>query len=266
MIRLIVSDVDGTLVPEGGNDPDPHLFDSILKLKSMGIRFAVASGRQYESILSVFHPVKEDVVFIADNGSLLIDRGKILYSNTFDGDVWKRIVRFVKQIPGAEYMVSSMEGTFSPSRNAHFLRLLGDGYGVKMEFLPDVTEKDIHVSKVAVYCTGTDPLILAEEGRKLFGNSAYVVASGTNWVDYMAPGASKGAAVRTLQKLLDIRSEETMAFGDNYNDIGLFEAAGESYAVAAAPQEVKAAALHVLDGGPEENAVLHILKNMVKPL
>ena len=45
MIKLIVSDVDGTLVPEGTNDIDPELFTLIRRLKAQGIYFAVASGR-----------------------------------------------------------------------------------------------------------------------------------------------------------------------------------------------------------------------------
>ena len=44
MIKLIVSDVDGTLVPDGTRDVNPELFETILKLREKGIQFAVASG------------------------------------------------------------------------------------------------------------------------------------------------------------------------------------------------------------------------------
>lgn len=44
MIRLIVSDIDGTLTEDGGSRLDPELYEVILKLKSQGIYFAAASG------------------------------------------------------------------------------------------------------------------------------------------------------------------------------------------------------------------------------
>ena len=54
MIKLIVSDVDGTLVPEGTNSLNPEIFTLIRRLKSQGIYFAVASGRHKCSIEKMF--------------------------------------------------------------------------------------------------------------------------------------------------------------------------------------------------------------------
>lgn len=50
MIKLIVTDVDGTLVEDGFTNVDPRLFDTILKLREKGIQFAVASGRPWASV------------------------------------------------------------------------------------------------------------------------------------------------------------------------------------------------------------------------
>ena len=63
MIKLIVSDVDGTLVPEGTNNINPELFELILRLKKKGVYFAVASGRHKCSIEKIFAPVKEEDVY-----------------------------------------------------------------------------------------------------------------------------------------------------------------------------------------------------------
>ena len=48
MIKLVASDVDGTLVPDGTFEINPEIYDVIKKLKEKGITFAAASGRQYE--------------------------------------------------------------------------------------------------------------------------------------------------------------------------------------------------------------------------
>ena len=47
MIKLIASDIDGTLVHDGTHELNPELCDVILQLKEKGIQFAAASGRQW---------------------------------------------------------------------------------------------------------------------------------------------------------------------------------------------------------------------------
>ena len=69
-----------------------------------------------------------------------------------------------------------------------------------------------------------------------------VCVAGEEWVDFMDSSVDKGNALRWLQERFGIRPEETMAFGDNTNDIGLMRAAYYSYAVENARPEVKAAA------------------------
>ena len=65
MIKLIASDLDGTLLKEGTMDINPEIYDIIRKLKAKGIVFAAVSGREYDSIERVFAPVKDDIYFIA---------------------------------------------------------------------------------------------------------------------------------------------------------------------------------------------------------
>ena len=61
MIKLIVSDVDGTLVPDGSSKINPEVFDTILKLREKGIQFAIASGRPWASVEHAFEPVKRKI-------------------------------------------------------------------------------------------------------------------------------------------------------------------------------------------------------------
>ena len=53
MIKLVVSDIDGTLLEDGGHELNPELFDVILKLRAAGMQFAAASGRQWASLEAV---------------------------------------------------------------------------------------------------------------------------------------------------------------------------------------------------------------------
>ena len=64
MIKLIASDIDGTLVPDGTAEIDPRMFDVIKKLKECGIIYVGASGRQFASMARLFAPVCEDIYYI----------------------------------------------------------------------------------------------------------------------------------------------------------------------------------------------------------
>ena len=69
MIKLICSDIDGTLLPEGTAEINPEIFDVIRKLKEKDIIFAAASGRPYSSIVRLFESVKNDIIFVSENGA-----------------------------------------------------------------------------------------------------------------------------------------------------------------------------------------------------
>ena len=79
LVKLIVSDMDGTLVDDDKNI-DTEIFGLLPKLKAAGIRFVVASGRQYPSLRDDFREHIGDVVVIAENGAFVMDNGKELYS------------------------------------------------------------------------------------------------------------------------------------------------------------------------------------------
>lgn len=69
MIRLIASDIDGTLIKDSTPDLYPEMEAAVEELARRGIIFCAASGRQYHSIRNVFRNIKEDIVYIAENGA-----------------------------------------------------------------------------------------------------------------------------------------------------------------------------------------------------
>ena len=72
MIKLVVSDIDGTLLEDGGHELNPELFEVILKLREKGMQFAAASGRQWASIEQVFDPVKEKIFYLSDRAAMAV--------------------------------------------------------------------------------------------------------------------------------------------------------------------------------------------------
>lgn len=71
MIRLVISDVDGTMVKESSPQMYPAYFEVIRKLRQKGIYVVIASGRQYPSVRRLFHEVEDLVWIIGDGGATL---------------------------------------------------------------------------------------------------------------------------------------------------------------------------------------------------
>ena len=69
MIRLIASDIDGTLIPDSTPDLYPEMVEEIRSLSGRGILFCAASGRQLASIQNVFRDVMDQICYIAENGA-----------------------------------------------------------------------------------------------------------------------------------------------------------------------------------------------------
>ena len=76
MIKLIASDLDGTLLQNGAQELDPIIFDQIRTLKENGIHFAAASGRQYPNLRRLFAPVQDDISYIAETALSACMTGK----------------------------------------------------------------------------------------------------------------------------------------------------------------------------------------------
>ena len=70
MIKLIASDMDGTLLNEHGEVP-PETFDLIEALREKGVHFAASSGRRYDRLCTFFEPVRDHMDFVASNGAQL---------------------------------------------------------------------------------------------------------------------------------------------------------------------------------------------------
>lgn len=260
MIKLIVSDMDGTLLPEGTPNMNPEIYTVIKQLREKGIIVVIASGRQYLSMTDVLEPVKEDIIYISDNGAYGIQKGRVLECRNFRRELLRDIVTYVRSLDQVFLLAATPEHAYTDIDDPDMIRWIREGYNLDVELVEDVLALQEPVLKIAVYCQSIDAAKLAIPAKEIFKGRAHIMASGSHWVDFMEEGVDKGAAVKSLQKRFGILPEETMAFGDNNNDIGLLQSAVESYAVATARPEVKAAAKYVLED-TSQDAVLNILKS-----
>ena len=90
MIKLIASDLDGTLLQDGTQELTPHAISLIHSLTQKGIHFVAASGRQYTNERIVFDKIKDEISYIGENGSICMHQAGI-----FSGDNDFKMIRFL---------------------------------------------------------------------------------------------------------------------------------------------------------------------------
>lgn len=258
MIKLIASDIDGTLVPDGSHELNPELYDVILKLRAKGIQFAAASGRQWLSIESIFEPIKEKVFYLSDNGAYVGCHGRRLYVNPIERKTIMDMVQDVRNMDGLDIMICGPDVIYTETDNQEFLDWMVNGYKFHVKQVEDLTRVESEFIKISVY-RKTDVEAHTRTLREKYADRLKMTIAGDMWMDCMRPGINKGQAVKLLQDSLGIKPEETMAFGDQLNDIEMLKQAYYSFAVGNAREEVKAAARFRTDTNVNDG-VLKILK------
>ena len=78
MIKMVCSDLDGTLLQYGKKLIEGEIFDEIRALHDRGILFCPASGRQYTSLRKLFAPVADDCIYLCENGAVVYRGGKVI--------------------------------------------------------------------------------------------------------------------------------------------------------------------------------------------
>lgn len=247
-IKLIATDIDGTLVKDSSPEIYPEMIEQIKRLVAKNILFTVASGRQYESIRSMFHQVAEEIIYIAENGALIRRGLENLSVIPMNYDYAVAIIQQLREYKDTcDFIVSTPDGSFLETQNKEFIDLIQYSYRNKFFLVEDILNEDIEIIKIAVYQKGS----IRALGEKVFipqwQNKVKTCMAGEEWVDFMDASVDKGNAIQFLQKYYEILPEETMTFGDNDNDIGMMKAAKYSYAVENALPGVKEAANYLCD-------------------
>lgn len=265
MIRLVVSDVDGTLVRDGGSVEffNPEYYDVIKELNKKGISFVVCSGRQRASVEKIFAPVNDMVYYAVDGGSMVFYQGKRVYSKVLPEDICNGIIDDARQIPQCDIMVCGLKRAYATSADSEMYRWMVNDYGFDIQAVGDL-KKNVpdEIVKISLYHHNMVEQLTDPWFRPRWEERVRLSLAGIQWLDCVPLSSGKGSAVAFIQKELSISREETMAFGDNQNDIDMLKCAGRSYAVENAREELKSVASGVC-GSYKEDGVLKELRKLI---
>lgn len=265
MIRLVVSDVDGTLVRDGGSVEsfNPEYYDVIEKLNQNGIKFAVCSGRQRVSVEKIFAPVSDMIYYAVDGGSMVFYQGECIYSKVLPQDVCNEIIDDARQIPQCDIMVCGLKRAYAISADSEMYRWMVNDYGFDIQAVGDL-KKNVpdEIVKISLYHHNMVEKLTDPWFRPRWENRVRLNLAGIQWLDCVPMSSGKGSAVAFIQNELNISKEETMAFGDNQNDIDMLKRAGRSFAVENAREELKNVASGIC-GSYKEDGVLMELRKLI---
>ncbi|MCR4842515.1 MAG: HAD-IIB family hydrolase [Eubacterium sp.] len=265
MVKLIVSDVDGTLVEDGTFEINPEYFEVIEKLRAKGILFVAASGRQFASIASLFGPVKDKIAFISEGGACIWKDSLPYVPRPVPYEYIRDIALDIKEIPGADFMIGTPGYSLCPTEGTEMYRWLRDGYRFKIRSLGtwDIPA-GFTFTKASLYYPERVEEVATESGyMEKWGDKLHLSMAGNMWLDGVMPGVNKASALEVIRKDLGISPDETWAFGDNQNDLEMMVSSGRSFAVSTAREEVREKASDVLGGNYSDDSVLGKIKELL---
>ena len=247
-IKLVATDMDGTFLDDKGQFDMVRLKQLLLRFKEKGIYFAVASGRGLLSLEKLFEDVRDEIIFIAENGSLVEFHREDLYEATMSKDFYLSAFEKLKTSP----FINTSELLLTGKKGCYVLETVDPAY---LAFSAHYNE---NIQKVARLEDITDEIF------KFTANfSEETVAAGEAWVNEHVPGVKamttgyksidivldyvdKGVAIVELAKKLNLEMDQVMTFGDNLNDLHMMQVAGYPIAPENARPEILEVAKEVI--------------------
>lgn len=264
MIKLIVTDMDGTFLDTEGKINE-EFYELIEELNKRGIYFAVASGRIYSTLNEGFKRVKDDMILICNNGAGIQfnHNGEVLYEGTLNKDEVMEMAETLDE-EGIEVIISDSYKVYVKNPSKDLIGVINYDYAPSV-ILKDFKDLDenIHIQKLSYIQHIGIQKSFSEKIHGKYNEGYHVAVSGSCWMDITNIKSSKGNAVALVQQKLGITPEETLVFGDYYNDLTMFDKAYYSYAMKNAPDDVKSHARFVTNYENGENGVIRTIKELL---
>ncbi len=258
MARLVVSDMDGTLLNE------EKVLSSITKkvlqkMAARGIPFIVASGRSQTNLLRHFSGMP--AAMVADNGGTAYDQaGKQIFIGDISYDTLKPVLKIVEE---TTYMHPLLCGTKTgyvlrtdTEEAIDFARFIHNGEIELADSYEEIFAKD-RIVKLSIN-TGMGGANETEAKKQMdtFDDRFSVTLSGDGWLDMNKKGVSKGNTLEILCRCLGYEKDDVVVFGDYLNDLDMLRRyPNNSYCMRNGHPDVKAVCAHVTQYSNREDGV-----------
>lgn len=265
--KLIALDLDGTL-KNSNNEITPKTKEALIQAQKLGIKVVLASGRPTAGLRHEARELeleKYGGYILSFNGARVVDvqTGKTVYEQTLTIDEAKRSYDRAKEfgLTCITYEDDILVTEDIDDKYACAEACINDIPKRKVESFKESLKDPIH----KVLLTGQPDYVasIEEEFKKPFGDSLSIYRSAPFFIEVMAKGIDKAASLDKLVKLLKIKQEEVMAFGDGYNDLSMIEYAGLGVAMDNAVAGVKARANEITLSN-NDDGIAYTLKKYIE--
>ena len=270
-IRVIATDMDGTLLDPKGQLDLPRLEKILDKLDQCDIRFVIATGNEVHRMRQLLGHLAERVVLVVANGARIFENNELIQAQTWDDAMVDRaLAHFKGRECQDQFVVTAMNGGFVKKGTVfteldkfmtpEMIEKLYQRMNFVDEFDPNLFGGVLKMSMVV----GEERLdSVLQEINDLFDGHVRAVSSGYGCIDILQDGIHKAWGLVELLKRWNLKPEQIMAFGDSENDIEMLELAGISYAMENAEEAVKRVATKVAPANSQAG-VYKVLENWLE--
>ncbi len=235
---LVISDLDNTLLNANGI-PEFNI-EMIEKFQRHGGRFTLATGRSVAAITPVLKKISLNAPAITYNGGVLWDfsKNRFLHRELLPKSAKEAVLKILKKFPeiGCEIMGENFRIYLIKENEYTYNHVSEESLSYTIKEIDDINVNWIKV----LFATNQETANLVEEYCKEIGyEELKFVRSHQLYFEILPKGVSKGTALKTLCKKLDMNIENTIVIGDYYNDVEILKLAGLSVAVDNAPDDIK---------------------------
>ena len=235
MIKLFVTDIDGTLLPVGSAVVPEKNVEAVKAMTAAGVKVVIATGRMHGAALSIAAQLGASLPIISFNGALIkSSAGEVLHAQYMEESLVVELINFFEE-RGWHLQSYSGDELYVPKRNS----------------LVEFYEKMIRVKAVEVGWDGlrarTKDVPKLDATKKIFDGRAEITRSAARFTEFMSLGVSKAGAIKILAEKFGVDNSEVMAIGDSENDLAMITSVGCGVAMGNAVDAVKAAAPHITD-------------------
>lgn len=260
-IKLIASDMDGTLLDENGQVP-PETFDLILALRERGVRFVASSGRRYDRLCDFFSPVKDRMDFVASNGAQVFADGVQIDREVYSHLAIRRLAKTVAMFPNMHLALFDRTKSYLLDDEDKFVREV-DKDLPNVERIYELPSPQVSIIKASIFCDDGNVMDNAYVLQRELGGLFTFAPSGSSYIDVMQPGISKASGIAQVMEYHGIDSSEVMAFGDAMNDYEIIRFVGTGCAMANGRPALRAVADRVI-GSNVEHAVQSEMRRVLE--
>lgn len=270
-IRVIATDMDGTLLDPKGQLDLPRLEKILDKLDQCDIRFVIATGNEVHRMRQLLGHLAERVVLVVANGARIFENNELIQAQTWDDAmVDKALAHFKGRECQDQFVVTAMnggfvkEGTVFTELDKFMTPEMIEKLYQRMNFVDEFDSSLFGGVLKMSMVVGEERLdSVLQEVNDLFDGRVRAVSSGYGCIDILQDGIHKAWGLVELLKRWNLKPEQIMAFGDSENDIEMLELAGISYAMENAEEAVKRVATKVAPANSQAG-VYKVLENWLE--